>query len=89
LREELIAGQADWVLRQIAKVPGPDGRATLQDTIAQHPRFAMLALQHRWATPTRRAKALRRKLAAAMPSRKGLVDVWPTRFGHQRVPTGG
>jgi hypothetical protein len=79
LREELIAGQADWILRQIAKVPGPEGRATLQDTIARYPRFAVLALQHGWAPPTRRLQALRRKLNAAMPSRRGLVDVWPTR----------
>ena len=78
LREELIAGQADWILRQIAKVPGPEGRATLRDTIARYPRIAMLALQHGWAPPTRRLQALRRKLNAAMPSRRGLVDVWPT-----------
>jgi hypothetical protein len=88
LREELIAGQADWILRQIAKVPGPEGRAALQATIAEHPRFAMLALQHRWAPPGRRLQALRRKLAAAMPSRRGLVDVWPARFNRQTVPTG-
>jgi hypothetical protein len=86
LREELIAGQADWILREIAKVPGPEGRAALEATIAQYPRFAMLALQHRWATPTRRLKALRRKLAAAMPSRRGLVDVLPARFNPQTAP---
>jgi hypothetical protein len=71
VREELIAAMADWILSQIAKVPGPEGRAALQDTIANHPRFAMLALQHRWATPTRRLKTLWRKLAAATPSRRG------------------
>jgi hypothetical protein len=84
VREELIAVMADWVLREIAKVPGPEGRAALQSTIARHPRFAMLALQHRWATPTRRLKTQWRKLAAATPSRKGLVDVWPSR--HRRHP---
>lgn len=88
LREELIAGQADWVLRQIANVPGSEGRAALQAVIAQYPRFAMLALQHRWATPARRAKAVRRKLAAAMPSRRGLVDVLPARFGRQTTAAG-
>jgi hypothetical protein len=84
VRQELIAVMADWVLREIAKVPGPDGRAALQNTIARYPRFAMLALQHRWATPTRRLKTQLRKLAAAIPSRKGLVDVWPAR--HRRHP---
>ena len=49
VREELIGGMADWVCSEIAKVPGPEGRATLQNTIARHPRCAMLALQHRWA----------------------------------------
>lgn len=79
VREELVGVMADWVLRQIASVPGPEGRAALQDTIAQHPRIAILALQHRWATPTRRLKTAWRKLAAATPSRRGLVDVCPTR----------
>lgn len=77
VREELVAVMADWILHQIANVPGPDGRAALQSAIALHPRFAMLALQHRWATPTRRLKTLRRRLAAVAPSRKGLVDVSP------------
>jgi hypothetical protein len=49
LREELIGGMADWVFSEIANVPGPAGRAALLDSIAQHPRCAMLALQHRWA----------------------------------------
>jgi hypothetical protein len=49
LREELIGGMADWVFSEIANVPGPEGRAALLDSIAQHPRCAMLALQHRWA----------------------------------------
>lgn len=79
-REELIAVMADWILRQIANVPGPEGRAALQETIARHPRIAMLALQHRGATPARRLKTQWRKLAAATPSRRGLVDVWPSRL---------
>jgi hypothetical protein len=48
-REELIGGMADWVFSEIANVPGPEGRAAFLDSIAQHPRCAMLALQHRWA----------------------------------------
>lgn len=64
--EEIVGEMADWVLGGIAKVPGPEGRTALLDTIAQHPRFAMLALQHRWAqTPRRRLKTLWRSLAAA------------------------
>ena len=50
LREEAIGEQADWVFRQIAKVPGPEGRALLLDTIARRPRIAMLALRRWWAT---------------------------------------
>jgi len=69
----------DWVFREIAKVPGSDGRAALQNTIARHPRLAMLALRHRCATPKKRLKTQWRKFAAATPSRKGLVDVWPRR----------
>jgi glycosyltransferase involved in cell wall biosynthesis len=66
VREEIVGEMADWVLGGIAKVPGPEGRAALLDTIAQHPRFAMLALQHRWAqTPRRRLKTLWRNLAGA------------------------
>jgi len=80
VREELIGVMADWVLREIGKVPGPDGRAALQNTIAQHPRLAMLALRHRWAKPTRRLKTQWRKFAAATPRRRGLVDVWPSRL---------
>ncbi len=49
VREELIGGMADWVFSEIANVPGPEGRAALLASIAQHPRCAMLALQHRWA----------------------------------------
>ena len=80
VREEIIAGSAGPILREIAKFPGPEGRAVLLDTIAQHPRFAMLALQHCWATPTRRLKTLWRNLAAATPSRRELVDVCPARL---------
>lgn len=48
-REELIAGMADWVFSEIGNVPGPEGRAALLDSMAKHPRCAMLALQNRWA----------------------------------------
>jgi Glycosyl transferase family 2 len=70
LREEIVAFMADWTLRHIAKVPGPEGRAALLDTIAQHPRSAMLALQYHWATPTRRLKTMRRMRVATAPSRR-------------------
>jgi hypothetical protein len=78
--EEIVGKHADRILRQIAKVPGPEGRAALLDTIAQHPRLAMLALQHRWATPAERLKTLWRKLAAATSSRRALVAVRSARL---------
>lgn len=77
-RQELIAFMADWVLRHIARVRGRESQVVLQETIAAHPRFAMVALQHRWAPPGRRIRIQWRKLAAATPSRKGLVDIWPS-----------
>ena len=48
-REDVIGEMADWIFSEIANVPGPEGRAALLGSIAQHPRCAMLALQHRWA----------------------------------------
>ena len=48
-REEVIGGMAEWIFSEIANVPGPEGRAALLNSIARHPRCAMLALQHRWA----------------------------------------
>ena len=85
VREELVSVMADWILHQIAKVPGPEGRAALQDTIAQHPRFAMLALRYRWATRTQRLKTLWRRLAVVAPNRRGLVDVFPSRLKRQQT----
>ncbi len=72
VREAIIARNADSHLSMIAKnVPGPEVRALLLDTIAQHPRMAMLALQHRWAqTPGGRLTTLWRKLTAAPTSRR-------------------
>jgi glycosyltransferase involved in cell wall biosynthesis len=64
VREEMIAGMADWILREVADVPGPKGRALFRDTIARHPRIAMLALQHRPAPPPSRLKTLWHNLAA-------------------------
>lgn len=61
-REELIADRAYWILREIGRIPGPEGRAALLDTIAHHPRSAMLALQHRWKPPARHFTALLRRL---------------------------
>jgi hypothetical protein len=77
VREELIAAMADWVLHQIANVPGPEGRAALQGAIAQHPRMAELALKYRWSPRSRRLRASWRRFAVIAPSRNGLVDVWP------------
>lgn len=85
LREEMVAGMADLVLSKIAKVPGPEGRAVLQQTIAQHPRLASLALEHRW-TRMRRVKIVWHTLAAVAPTKRGLADVWPGRRNRQ---TGG
>ncbi|MCB0935908.1 MAG: glycosyltransferase [Mycobacterium sp.] len=76
-REEFIAVMADWILREIAKVPGPEGRDALRDTITRHPRMAMLALQYRWAPQSSRLRTLARRLAAVAPNPRGLPDVWP------------
>lgn len=73
VREEIIAGKVDWVLREIAKASDGEGRTALLDTISQHPRSAMLALQHRWTAPTRWLNAVRRKIGAVRPTR------WRTR----------
>lgn len=78
-REELVAVMANWVLNRLARIPGAEGRAALRNTIAHHPRMAMLALEHHWATPTRRLKTFKRGLVAVAPSRRGLVDIWPAR----------
>ncbi len=51
-REKIIGRVSDMFLGEMAKVPGPRGRAVLQESIADHPRMAMLSLQHRW-TQTR------------------------------------
>ncbi|MBX9641056.1 MAG: glycosyltransferase [Mycobacteriaceae bacterium] len=54
-RERIIGKVSDVVLGEIAKVPGPKGRAALLNSVADHPRMTMLALQHRWTrTPLRR-----------------------------------
>lgn len=85
-REDLIAAMADWILRQIANVPGPEGRAALQDTIAQHPRMETLAQRYRQAGRAQRLKAISRRLALVVPRPRGLVDFWPSRFrGHAEV----
>lgn len=77
-REELVAVMADWILHQIEKVPGPEGRVALQDAIAAHPRFAILAMRYRWETRAQRLKTFARRLTIVAPSRKGLADVWPS-----------
>lgn len=82
--EEIIGEQADWMLRQIDQVPGPEGRAALLSAIAEHPRFALLAMQHRWAKPRRRLRTVRRKLLAdaAVPEWSGLVNTSAARLRH-------
>jgi hypothetical protein len=87
VREEIVAWMADHVLHQIAKVPGAEARAVLQDTIAQHPRFARLALQYRWAMPTHRLRILWRKLYASTPTPGALVEVWSARLKRQTGKT--
>jgi glycosyltransferase involved in cell wall biosynthesis len=81
-REGIVAWMADFVLGKIAKDSGPEGRAVFEHTVAQHPRIAMVALQHRW-TPMQRITTLWRALGAVAPSRKGLADVWPSRLDLQ------
>lgn len=88
-REELIAAMADWILRQIGNVPGPQGRTALDDTIAKYPRMAELALKHRWASRSRRRKASWRRLALVAPNPKGLVDVWPFSLQRRQTETTG
>lgn len=57
VREEIVGAVSDGVLAQIAKLPGPEARAVLLDTITHNPRMAMLAMQHRWTqTPWREFK---------------------------------
>lgn len=87
VREELVAAMGDWILRQIGKVPGPEGRAVLEKTIAQHPRITKLALQYHWAPRSRRLKALWRRLSIVTPSRKGVVRVRSTRSKYQTGTT--
>jgi glycosyltransferase involved in cell wall biosynthesis len=88
-REELIAAMADWILRQIANVPGPQGRAALDDTVAKYPRMAELARKHREAPRSRRLKASWRRFTLVAPHRKGLVDVWPFSLRHRQTEAGG
>jgi hypothetical protein len=71
VREEIVGEHAERVLRQIAKVPGPEGRAVLLDTITQHPNFTMLALQHQWA------QALRPPLAGRFANK---ISGWRARL---------
>lgn len=76
-REKLIAAMADWILHQIANVPGREGREALAEAIAAHPRMAELAMKHHWAPRSQRLKESWRRLTILAPSRGGLVDVWP------------
>lgn len=82
-REELVAVVAGLVLRQIAKVPGPAGGAALQNTIAQHPRLAMMAIQRHWSSPMRRLKTMWRGLVASTPNWRALVDIYSPGLSRQ------
>lgn len=81
--QELIAFNADCILNQIAQVPSPEGHAAFQRILTEHPRFANMVQEHRGASRARRLRIEWRKLVAAMPSRKALVDVWPRRVKRQ------
>lgn len=53
--EQIIGRVADIIFAEMARVPGDAGRAVLLESIANHPRLAMLSFQHRWNhTPLRR-----------------------------------
>ncbi|MCV7100449.1 glycosyltransferase [Mycobacterium palustre] len=84
VREEIIGEQADLVLAQVAKIPGPDGRAALLETVTQHPRIAMLALQKRYASPLRRLNAMWSKFAADSLSWRAATDTWSAWQGRLR-----
>ncbi|OBI15429.1 hypothetical protein A5712_28300 [Mycobacterium sp. E2327] len=76
-REEAIGQSADWVFGQMAKVPGPEGRAALLDLVTRRPRLAMLALQYQWTqTPQRRLKT---RLSSELSGWKAHLDVYSGR----------
>lgn len=88
-REELIAAMADWTLRQIANVPGAQGRAVLEETIAKYPRMAELAMRYRWAPRSQRRKQWWRRFVLVAPHAKGMVDVWPFSVAHRQPQHSG
>jgi len=79
VRESLLAVSANFFLSNIEKLPGPEGRAILLDTIARYPRFAVLAMQHRSLKLIPALRIIKRMLAAYAPTKKGLVDLYPIR----------
>lgn len=63
--EGIVGRKADWLLRTIAAVPGPEARAALLNIVEKNPRFAMLALENQWnQTSWQRFKTLVRSLRA-------------------------
>lgn len=88
-REKLIAAMADWILRQIANVPGAQGRAVLEETIATYPRMAELAMKYRWASRSQRLKESWRRFALVAPHAKGMVEIWPFSLQHRQPHHGG
>ncbi|WP_246541114.1 glycosyltransferase [Mycobacterium spongiae] len=80
-REHVVGKMCDWVLGEIAKVPGTEGRAALLDCIARHPRLAMLALQYqRTDTPWRQFKG---RLSNRMWKARANMDVYSARLKNQ------
>ncbi|WP_421840169.1 glycosyltransferase family 2 protein [Mycobacterium sp.] len=81
VREQIFGEHTGEILRQIGRVPGPQGRAALLDVMTQHPRLAMVALRYQWAqTPWRR---LKNKISAETSDWRGNVDVHSLRFRRQ------
>ena len=73
-RRDIVGEQADETLRQIAKVPGPEGQAALLAAVTKHPRVAMLALQKRHAPPGQHLKTMWSKFAADSLSWRAFTD---------------
>lgn len=86
VREQVVGKMGDWVFGELAKVPGPEARSVLLDAIAQHPRLAMLALQHRWTqTP---GGDLKRKLSDEMWKAKANIEIYSERVARQAKKVG-
>ncbi|MEY8016703.1 glycosyltransferase [Mycobacterium servetii] len=74
MREHIVAEQVDFMLRQVAKVPGREGRAALLEIGRKYPRIAMLALETRYSTPWQRMKAKWHTHGTESLSRRALAN---------------